>query len=610
MTKETIGIGQKVDDGSGDYLRAGGIKINSNFEELYTDLGDGVVPHPAGAWKIVTAVDGQEIKPKFGQSFVINTTSAAATVILPQGGANDYGKVIRLRDVWGTWRQNPVTIRPSGSNTIKGGSASKQLYRELQDVELVFTVPGDWEYLNNKSVDRLSQSDINNVSKREYICTAGQTDFTDVFGDLPYNVKQVEVYRRGNLLYYGEEFSANSDYGSIGADGGAAGIVKLDGKSIRLRNPCNEGDVVTIITYMDGLSTHQTSYISKTITVFEETIDDGIHTSVPGKTWVGDLSTKRKWTLAEFGVDKFDGTFNPHSTEILINGRSLTMAGRGDLPAFACEDATGIQINEQTEESCIAAGGEWVDSGLDYSVLLDDEFQTTIIKIYQTLDDGDQLTVRWYNNDIGTTMKWEDIKANTDKHYLNNEMRVTRSKKLRYNDYSNPNPCTTEIETEVETNIRIIDVGSLLESVYPVGSVYMNAHNTNNPRDYMGFGTWVAYAKGQSIVGWDDGSDEHFSTYTGTCGTVKAPGGSGGEVKHTLLPSEMPTVSSQDKVLIKDPNGDVVIGQCQLDPDEDGKGPGYRTYREDVLNTNVNVDNAAFPVLQPYVTVAAWLRVA
>ena len=41
MTKQTINRGTAANDGTGDNLRAGALKINSNFTELYTALGDG-----------------------------------------------------------------------------------------------------------------------------------------------------------------------------------------------------------------------------------------------------------------------------------------------------------------------------------------------------------------------------------------------------------------------------------------------------------------------------------------------------------------------------------------------------------------------------------------
>ena len=41
MTKQTINRGSAANDGTGDNLRAGALKVNENFNELYTVLGDG-----------------------------------------------------------------------------------------------------------------------------------------------------------------------------------------------------------------------------------------------------------------------------------------------------------------------------------------------------------------------------------------------------------------------------------------------------------------------------------------------------------------------------------------------------------------------------------------
>ena len=41
MALQTIGIGSVADDGTGDTLRTAGDKINDNFNEIYTSLGDG-----------------------------------------------------------------------------------------------------------------------------------------------------------------------------------------------------------------------------------------------------------------------------------------------------------------------------------------------------------------------------------------------------------------------------------------------------------------------------------------------------------------------------------------------------------------------------------------
>ena len=41
MAKQSIGLGSTADDGTGDTIRAGGDKINDNFDEIYTLLGTG-----------------------------------------------------------------------------------------------------------------------------------------------------------------------------------------------------------------------------------------------------------------------------------------------------------------------------------------------------------------------------------------------------------------------------------------------------------------------------------------------------------------------------------------------------------------------------------------
>ena len=41
MAKQAIGVGTSANDGTGDDLRSGALKINANFDEIYTALGSG-----------------------------------------------------------------------------------------------------------------------------------------------------------------------------------------------------------------------------------------------------------------------------------------------------------------------------------------------------------------------------------------------------------------------------------------------------------------------------------------------------------------------------------------------------------------------------------------
>ena len=41
MAKQVIGLGSAANDNTGDTLRAGGDKVNDDFSEVYTALGNG-----------------------------------------------------------------------------------------------------------------------------------------------------------------------------------------------------------------------------------------------------------------------------------------------------------------------------------------------------------------------------------------------------------------------------------------------------------------------------------------------------------------------------------------------------------------------------------------
>ena len=50
MAKLTLGRGSSANDGTGDNLRDGANKINLNFTEIYTAIGDGTTVD--GTWKL------------------------------------------------------------------------------------------------------------------------------------------------------------------------------------------------------------------------------------------------------------------------------------------------------------------------------------------------------------------------------------------------------------------------------------------------------------------------------------------------------------------------------------------------------------------------------
>ena len=714
--KQNIIIGNAVDDGTGDYMRRGGEKINNNFQELYSELGDGLVPHAAGYWKRYSN-PAVPLTISFGAAYTIDTTRGPVDVKLPAGKPSDYGRVIRLRDVNGSWAVNAVRLIPGGSDTIKGSNTSHKLWRNYLDAELVYCTPGKWEYADNKLVTGITSSDLSTVAKKEIIATAGQTDFTDIFSS-SYNPGALEVYRRGNLLYYGDKINEDSDYGSmtnrtpvpadisitsaggtngyvgywaglfgsitksvlesttiikfaaekttnsirvkftagikpmdadvifivvdalnkvflqydestqeyIGNDAGLATNLKsataqtykfsvykldtLDGKTIRLNEPCDSGDVITIVSYLDGLATYRSSYQRYTIRMYDAKLAPTNISTIAGQRWVGDLPNKVRFSLDEFDLLERE-TFNPFSFEVTVNGRHLTKAGDADLPAFICEGAEASD-----EVSCISLGGAWVQSGGDFSVVTDlnDRWREFIIN--EELHHEDIVCIRWFNNDIGTTLDWDGdggIQEKADARYLVSEQLVSRVDKIKYVDPNAPSATTARDDPDDEIKVRIHDVNSMMTSMYPVGSIYMNANNPNNPRSYMGFGEWRRFGEGKVLVSWNESNpnDPNFGLNNNDKDLNGIPrhsaGGTGGAVGTTILKTNIPPLVSNEKALIADPVGDVLIGGCQFDPDDDG--PGFKRYREDQVKFRPGEVASAMNNLQPFITVNIWVRV-
>lgn len=75
------------------------------------------------------------------------------------------------------------------------------------------------------------------------------------------------------------------------------------------------------------------------------------------------------------------------------------------------------------------------------------------------------------------------------------------------------------------------DVALLLQKVYPIGSIYMNATDSRNPAEIFGFGTWVKISAGRVLLG----------AGTADSGTVYNAGATGGEEKAPLTLDNMPS---------------------------------------------------------------------
>ena len=76
-------------------------------------------------------------------------------------------------------------------------------------------------------------------------------------------------------------------------------------------------------------------------------------------------------------------------------------------------------------------------------------------------------------------------------------------------------------------------VQSIGKLLYPVGAIYITYGNTN-PGTFLG-GTWVQFGQGRTLIGQGTGNDGSTSMSFTTAGDT------GGEYKHTLITSEIPS---------------------------------------------------------------------
>ncbi len=745
--KQTINVGQIVDDGTGDYLRQGGIKTRDNINEIYNELGDGSRIYAAGAWhswKYATKYingdttynpdhadlyidadgngQGPDLHVNFGEAWTIDTSTGDVDVYLPSGVEEaDYGKSIRLRDVKGTWDRYMVTVYPDPKDSIKRVAASSQ--RELaagaeftnafQDLELVFTPPRHWEYVAQKYVTGLTFGDVPSVLRRAIISRQDQRDFnmSILLDGGVYNRAAVEVYRRGNLLYYGTELNDFSDFGSIPlhtvddwvpsrsetyyvgdlvrgpssrndriwqciVEHKATGswdntkwaefsefpdykpyarntaysvgtivtqvhsnfvqtfecliahtspnsnvdlttdskwkqltnddLAPLDGKTIRLRLSANFGDPVAMVTYLSDVSSFRSSYTLKSVQVVDA---NNLNVEArPGSIVKKDLSVDKKFTLSDFGLPDYT-QFNPDSLEVLLNGTLMTRpntAGQGDSVS---------------------------STSFDYDYMQDDNGRWNTIVFEDNLRDEDIVTIRWFDNVIGTLLSWDEgddnLQTRTREIFVSREdwVDVRRKNKIEYGDTDHPSAAVTQVITEPETIAPGSTLTSLMESIFPIGSIYTNANNPNNPRDYMGFGKWVRYAEGRAVVGWNSQDDGSFHRNNNNENIVQA-GGTGGSIGVTLVKENIPELISTtnptpgDKTSrdITNPNeqyslvaraatagGDINLNGCLGDPDSTTP---LAYYAEEPIKVNHGQIAQSVNVTQPYITAYTWIRTA
>ena len=147
-----------------------------------------------------------------------------------------------------------------------------------------------------------------------------------------------------------------------------------------------------------------------------------------------------------------------------------------------------------------------------------------------------------------------------------------------------------ELVTKAMLDEQIRDnMNYLFSSAYPVGSIYISTVATN-PGTTFGFGTWVAFGAGRTIIG------------VGTSDAVYAAGATGGESTHLLDIQEM-TEHTHDYRDRRNPSNRLANGNNDYFDKYDDTTIEYST-------TTPNGASVPFNVLGPYIVAYMWQRTA
>lgn len=199
---------------------------------------------------------------------------------------------------------------------------------------------------------------------------------------------------------------------------------------------------------------------------------------------------------------------------------------------------------------------------------IDEEIQG-LADIVETLDSSEN-SIADVKKDINDIK--EQLEQKVDKENINEQLEQKVDKEngkgLSTNDFTNLE------KTEVAKVKDKLDKTSLLNLTYPIGSVYISVSNID-PGTLFG-GSWVEFAKGQTLVGVDTTQTE-FNTVLKTGGEKKSSELSCGNRQYGLTNSN--NLGYEDKTII----------------------------RTTAVN-GFNERNAEISLLQPYVTVYMWQR--
>lgn len=281
---------------------------------------------------------------------------------------------------------------------------------------------------------------------------------------------------------------------------------------------------------------------------------------------------------------------------ILPKYSELKLSGKNLAQQYVSAFNTGMNIYQCINQ--LQGYIEWVikavnDVVVQWNEIVDSQLQDSINAIKQATTE--QFNIEWQKNKAQLDAEIEGIiqeqfkqdwqeKENAINTKINTVSKDLETFKTETNTTLSKSQ-TAFNNFKEETNAKFIStkkeltelINTTLDSIYPIGSVYISLTNTN-PGTYLK-GTWEQFAEGRTLVGVGSGSDGS-NTQTFNVNDT------GGEYKHLISKKELSII---DYGALLQQNGSA-IGVHAHGPGESG--------------------SEKISLMQPYYTVYFWKRVA
>lgn len=281
---------------------------------------------------------------------------------------------------------------------------------------------------------------------------------------------------------------------------------------------------------------------------------------------------------------------------ILPKYSELKLSGKNLAQQYVSAFNTGMNIYQCINQ--LQGYIEWVIKAVDdvvvqWNEIVDSQLQGSINASKQATTE--QFNIEWHKNKLQLDDEIEGIiqeqfkqdwqeKENAINAKINTVSKDLETFKTETNTALSKNQSVFNSFKE-ETNTKFTTtkaeltelINTTLDSIYPIGSVYISLTDTN-PGTYLK-GTWEQFAQGRTLVGVGSGSD-------GSNTQTFDVNDTGGEYKHLLTKKELSFV---DYGALLQQNGSI-IGVHSHGPGESG--------------------SEKISLMQPYYTVYFWKRVA